>query len=72
MRPYRYTVRTDVLKPINKLEIRVSNTAANQYVFTKELDKYTPGQIGPYHATTKTFEKESVDSGLYGPVRFLK
>ena len=71
MPPYRYSIKADELEAVNKLEIRVTNTAANQYVHTKSFEKYPNNKLGPYHATTLRFEEESQESGLYGPVRIL-
>lgn len=72
MSPYRYNIKAEELREKNLLEIRVSNTAANQYVYSSTFDKYSPNVIGPYHATTLRFEKESLASGLFGPVTLWK
>lgn len=50
------------------LEIRVANTAANQYAFADYEQYYTSMELGPYHAMMKEFEKEEAGGGLYGPV----
>ncbi|MGI6335920.1 MAG: glycosyl hydrolase [Eubacteriales bacterium] len=68
MKPYTYALPENLLETENTLHIRVSNTAANAYVthdFTKD---YEPWQIGPYDAIERQFEKDSMPSGLYGPV----
>jgi hypothetical protein len=66
--PFAYDIKGKV-RCDNVLKITVTNTLANQYIFnTKALDKWTKNQIGPYHSRALEFEKESVSSGLYGPV----
>lgn len=72
MAPYVYDVETQELKDRNLLEIRVSNTAANQYIHTDTFDQFPENVIGPYHNTTMRFEQESLESGLFGPVTIWK
>ncbi len=55
-------------KGTNTIEITVSNTAANQFVYTTADKFFEPKEIGPYHERAKEFEKESLGGGLYGPV----
>jgi hypothetical protein len=66
--PFVYDIKGKLRKGMNVLKITVTNTLANQYVFTNSLDKWTANQLGPYHLRAREFEKESVSSGLYGPV----
>ncbi len=67
--PFGYDIKGKLKKGNNILKITVTNTLANQYVYnTKALDKWTKNQLGPYHDKALTFEKESVSSGLFGPV----
>lgn len=40
----------------NTLRIILANTAANQFVYTKVFDKFTPAQLGRYHIKTVPFE----------------
>ncbi|MBQ6809432.1 MAG: hypothetical protein IJP09_01830 [Clostridia bacterium] len=58
----------------NTVEITVSNTAANQFVFSPTDRLFEEKEIGPYHKRTKEFEEEHIDGGLFGPVliKFLK
>lgn len=73
MPPYRYVIDTSALLDENKAELRVSNTSANQFVYTREFDHASEGEKGPYHERAIHFEKESLESGLIGPVRvFVK
>ncbi|MDP2932620.1 MAG: hypothetical protein Q8N81_00640, partial [bacterium] len=59
-----------IIKPgKNELKVVVTNTMANQYVTARRLDQYPANIIGPYHKIASNFEKESLPSGLYGPVR---
>jgi hypothetical protein len=72
MPPYSYEFDATLLqKGSNLLEIRVSNTAANQFVHTKSFDKWNKVQMGPYHKLELTYEAESLNSGLYGSVRIM-
>ena len=66
--PYRCRLDSSLLKPVNLLKIRVSNTAANQYCNAPSLNQWTVNQLGPYHAPALLFEEDSLPSGLYGPV----
>ena len=69
MPPYRYALSEELLCDINKLEIRISNTPANQYQFTKSFDKWGKWQLTPFHERQLLFDRDTLDSGLYGPVR---
>lgn len=68
MKPYRYLLAPDQLRSDNLLEIRVSNTPGNQHQYTKSFDKYRPWQLSFYKAAQDTFDRDSLDSGLFGPV----
>jgi hypothetical protein len=69
MPPYRYELPEDLIKDENKLEIRVTNTPGNQYQFTKSFDKWGKWQLTPYHERQLLFDRDTLDSGLFGPVR---
>ena len=71
MPPYRYELPEELLEDENRLEIRVSNTAANQYQYTKVFDKWGSWQLTPYHERELLFDRDSLASGLFGPVRIL-
>ena len=66
--PFSYDIKGKIRKGYNILKVTVTNTLANQYTYTKALDKWPIKQLGPYHIKTLGFEKESVSSGLFGPV----
>ena len=68
MKPYSYDVQEEMMKEDNLLQIRVSNTAANQYQYTKSFDKYKPWQLSIYREAQDMFDRDSLDSGLFGPV----
>ena len=70
-KPFAIWIDERYLQRENELVINVANTAANQYVHTKVFDTWEKKEIGPYHATSLEFEKESIESGLFGPVRIL-
>jgi hypothetical protein len=71
MAPYVYHVPPDLLRAFNKLEIRVTNTAANEYVAKSNwlTEKYTIKKLGSYHVLNTLFEQDSLSGGLFGPVR---
>lgn len=69
MTPYRYELDAALLCAHNVLEIRVSNTSANEYLSTKAFDKWQTWQLGPYHEWQQVYHKASLQSGLYGPVK---
>ena len=71
MPPYRYEIPEDVLSDDNKLEIRVTNTPGNQYQYTKSFDKWGKWQLTPYHERQLLFDRDTLDSGLYGPVKIF-
>jgi len=66
--PFSYDIKGKIRNGNNILKVIVTNTLANQYTYTKALDKWPPIKLGPYHTRTLAFEKESVASGLFGPV----
>jgi hypothetical protein len=67
--PFSFPVEGIIKPGRNKLRVIVTNTLANQYVYTNKLDRYPVRMIGPYHRIAASFEKESLPSGLYGPVK---
>ena len=69
MKPYTFEIPAEMLMEENTLEVRVSNTAANEFYFTDQFDKYEPWKLTPYHKIAQDFHKESLKSGLFGPVR---
>ena len=71
MSPYIYEIDAQTLRDQNTLEIRVSNTCANEYLYTKSFDKWQKWQISPYHEIQNVFHKDSLQGGLYGPVKLL-
>ena len=69
MAPYIYDVPMDMLGDENILEIRVSNTFANEYLRTDSFDKWQKWQTGPYMDLANTFHADCLAGGLYGPVK---
>lgn len=67
--PYVLYAKADILQIKNKLQIRVANTLANQFVFSDALDKEDFRSIGTYHFIEKEFEKENCDIGLKNTVK---
>ena len=68
MKPYRYEIPAELLLENNLLQIRVSNTPGNQHQYTRSFDKYQPWQLSVYRGAQDIFDRDSLDSGLYGPV----
>ena len=72
MPPYRYTADKSILKNVNELVIKVSNTAANAFVAFDIPDEWEPKHVGPYHKICIPQEKNLIKSGLIGPVSIYK
>ncbi len=62
------SVKLPRLQPENVLILRVSNTAANAFVHTDFRKWFSERTIGPYDEIEREYEKESLSSGLFGPV----
>jgi hypothetical protein len=71
MSPYRVELPTELVAEENTLEIRVSNTAANEYERTTSFDKWKPWQLSTYLPTQKIYHAFSLSGGLFGPVKIL-
>lgn len=67
--PYEYDISGLLANGTNRLEVTVINTPANQYIHTKEFDKWEYAEVGRYHKDALVFERESVAGGLFGKVR---
>jgi len=67
--PFVFSVKGELREGRNEIRVVVTNTMANQFVTTKELDKWPANVIGPYHKKALCFEPDSLPSGLFGPVR---
>jgi hypothetical protein len=70
--PWQVPIRGKLKRGRNTLRIIVTNTLANQYIHHREYERWTPAQLGPYHPRALEFEKDSLSSGLIGPVRLLR
>lgn len=70
MKPYRYEISADMMTEENLLQIRVSNTVGNQHQYTKSFDKYKSWQLSGYKGIQDIFDRDTLDSGLLGPVTF--
>ena len=71
MLPYTFEIPCDLLKEDNLLEIRVSNTAANEYLYTDSFDKWQPWQLTAFYERQNIFHADSLAGGLFGPVKVL-
>ncbi len=69
MAPYRFLLCKADLQEDNLLEIRVTNTAANAYQYTKSFEKWQPWQLGPYWNRQQIFREDYLSGGLIGPVK---
>lgn len=71
MPPHVYAVEVETLKDENMLNIRVTNTGANEFVAKDKMlmKKYTMRRLGSYYVTGIYFARDSLPSGLIGPVR---
>lgn len=71
--PYVFDLRGKLNSGMNHLEVTVTNTLAN--AITEDVQKYWAEKyppVSPYNVLEKEFEKASLPSGLYGPVKLLK
>ena len=68
MYPYKYEISSDTLSDYNIIEIRVTNTMANERLNTKSFDKWDADMLTSYQEKQRIFDRESVASGLFGPV----
>ena len=71
MSPYQYEIFVKDLKPVNQLQIRITNTPANEFNATRAFDVWQDWQLSPYWERQKIFHKDSMYGGLYGPVRII-
>lgn len=71
--PYVFDISTAVKHGVNKLEVQVINTLANAVLADGVQEKWAKLPFnGPYETRHLRFERESLDSGLYGPVTLKK
>ena len=49
--------------------ITVTNTSANWYAHTDYFDKWETRELSPYFEIERKSAKDSVNGGLYGPVK---
>ena len=58
---------------VNKLEVQVVNTLANAILADGVWEKWLKlPYVGPYEDRHQRFERESLASGLFGPVTLKK
>ncbi len=69
--PYTFVLPKELLCGQNAVALKVSNTAANQYVASRSFDKFGKA-VGPYHEKCKGFEIDSLSGGLIGPVKISR
>ena len=72
MAPYSFVIDKNILKDINELVIKVSNTAANAFVNFELPQEWEQKHIGPYHEKAFNQEKNYVYGGLIGPVKLFE
>ena len=68
MPPYTFRIDAKKLKDENDLEIRVSNTPANEYNHTDSFKKWPAWMMTAYWNRNNIFQKDTESGGLYGPV----
>ena len=71
--PYLFALGDVLRKGTNHLEIRVTNTLANAILAKGVWEKWKKElpYEWPYEVMQRDYEKESVPSGLFGPVTIL-
>ena len=71
MPPYRLEIPVGLLREKNELSVTVTNTSANWYVHTDYFDRWQTHQLSPYFEAERNYAKDSVNGGLYGPVKLF-
>ena len=72
MPPYRYALPEGLLQTANTLQVRVTNTAANEYAHSDTFAKWQPWQRADHYLQRELeFDRDAYESGLYGPVRLV-
>jgi len=66
--PWSFAIDGKLKEGANKLSIIVTNTLANRYLTSRALDRFADKYLGSYHKQAFTFERDSLSSGLFGPV----
>ena len=68
--PFRFPVRGLLKSGVNRVEVVVTNTLANALSGedTLEVWKKEYGRFGDFEDRQRSFEEESLPSGLFGPV----
>ena len=69
--PYRYLIPAALLQAENTLSVKVTNTSANEYYYTKVFDKWPSWMIAGYVQYQHRYDEDSLPSGLFGPVRLV-
>jgi hypothetical protein len=67
--PYCFPLDGTLINGVNELSVTVTNTMANQFVTGDLQDRWPDNVIGPYHSIALGLEKDSMASGLIGPVK---
>jgi len=67
--PYCFPLAGTLRNGSNYLAVTITNTMANQFVTGDLQDRWPDNVIGPYHSIALGLEKDSMASGLAGPVR---
>ena len=70
--PFVFDVHDKLHCGINRLEVVVTNTLSNAITPEVEQQWAETFPASAYHTVQREFEKESRESGLYGPVRICK
>ena len=71
--PYVFDISEAVRPGVNKLEVQVVNTLANAILADGVWEKWLKLPfVGPYEDRHQRFERESLASGLFGPVTLKK
>ena len=69
--PYRYRIPAKLLRDENRLTVKVTNTSANEYYYTKVFDKWPSWMIAGYVKYQRRYDEDSLPSGLFGPVKLV-
>ena len=69
MHPYVYEIASSDLKEHNTIRLRVTNSCANAYHYTKSFEQYEKWQLTSYYEIEEEYLPDSFAGGLFGEVK---
>lgn len=69
--PYRIELPAERFQNQNEIKVRVTNSAANEFEYTRAFRRYKKYQLTRYIDVEKEFQKSSLSGGLFGDVKIF-